>query len=577
MGSPEDEPGRYSDEGPQHRVTISQTFAVGKYEVTRGQFESFVNATGYDAGDDWHNPGFSQTNAHPVVYVSWHDARAYVRWLSRRTGEIYRLLSEAEWEYVARAGTTTAYHFGNTISPSQANFNENNEGTFAVGRYPANAFGLHDVHGNMWEWVEDCKHDDYDSAPKDGSAWVSNCDDDIRVLRGGSWGSSPRFLRSAVRYWIEASDRDSDVGFRVARTLTPLTPLLITSPSDDTRYKLSTADATPQTMVVVVEGSNADDTLTMNFRLNRQGASVVSVPTSLSFPEDIGNTRRELRFNLTAVDEGDATVTIVVADSLGNTDEVDIYVEVDERGSIPETFRDCPNCPEMVTVPSGSFLMGSPEDEPGRYSDEGPQHRVTIPQPFAVGKYEVTHGQFRAFVNATEYDAGYSWLIPILGYTNAHPVLAVSWHDAQAYVKWLSRRTGESYRLLSEAEWEYVARAGTTTAYHFGNTISPSQVSFDQKNARTAVGSYPANAFGLHDVHGNVFEWVEDCWHDNYNGAPTDGSAWVSNCDGNYRVLRGGSWGYFPRALRSAFRIWLDPSDRVSLTAGIRVARTLTP
>ncbi|MBC6414741.1 MAG: SUMF1/EgtB/PvdO family nonheme iron enzyme, partial [Chromatiales bacterium] len=419
---------------------------------------------------------------------------------------------------------------------------------------------------------------DYDGAPKDGSAWVSNCDGNYRVLRGSDWFNNPRFLRSANRFRDEASDRNN--GFRVARTLTPLTPLEITSPSDDTRYKLGTADATPQMVVVVVEGSNADDALTMNLELSSGGASVVSVPTSLSFPEDIGNIQRELRFQLTTVAEGDETVTIVVADSLGNTDELDIYVEVGERGSTPGTFRDCSNCPQMVRVPSGSFLMGSPEDEPDRYSDEGPQHRVTIPQPFAVGKYEVTRGQFEAFVNATGYDAGVDWRHP--GF-NAHPVVYVSWHDAQAYVDWLTRSTGKSYRLLSEAEWEYVARAGTTTAYHFGNTINPSQANYDygQYNQGTvAVGHYPANAFGLHDVHGNVWEWVEDCSHDDYDGAPADGSAWVSSCRYRYsrefRVLRGGSWNESPRFLRSAYRGGNVASDRVS-NVGFRVARTLTP
>ena len=213
----------------------------------------------------------------------------------------------------------------------------------------------------------------------------------------------------------------------------------------------------------------------------------------------------------------------------------------------------------MITVPSGTFMMGSPADEPGRYRSEGPQHRVTISRPFAVGKYPVTVGQFASFVAATGHDAGNHWRDPPpagFAQTDAHPVVSVSWDDAKAYVNWLSARSGQQYRLLTEAEWEYVARAGTTTAYHFGETISPSQANYKRT---VEVGSYPANAFGLHDVHGNVWEWVEDCWHNNYNGAPSDGSAWTSDCDEPWkRVLRGGSCdlGVFPRHLRSARRGW---------------------
>ena len=249
MGSPESEIDRHDREGPQHQVTISNRFAVGKYEVTREQFEKFVDATGHDASsygcstyregdlqsrqqDSWREPGFSQSKVHPVVCVSWHDAQAYVSWLSSKTGEQYRLLSESEWEYVARAGTTGPFHFGSTISTNLANYNGNYtyggglEGiyrgkTVSVGSFPANSFGLHDVHGNVWEWVEDCWHENYQGAPQDGSAWVTGGYCGHRVLRGSSWNVTPRYLRSANRGRDEAGVRYSGYGFRVARTLTP--------------------------------------------------------------------------------------------------------------------------------------------------------------------------------------------------------------------------------------------------------------------------------------------------------------------------------------------------------------------
>ena len=246
------------------------------------------------------------------------------------------------------------------------------------------------------------------------------------------------------------------------------------------------------------------------------------------------------------------------------------------------TFKDCDNCPEMVVVPAGKFMMGSSADEPKRYNDEGPQHQVTISRPFAVGKYAVTCGQFEAFIDDTRYGTSYDWKYQGFTQTDEHPVVYVSWDDVQEYVVWLKRITGKEYRLLSEAEWEYVARAGTTTAFHFGDTISRDQANYwhDDKSwpediGTVAVGSYPANAFGLHDVHGNVWEWVEDCWHNDYTGAPTDGSAWVSDCDDDLRVLRGGSWSFFTKDIRSANRFW--PVAWIRHNLGFRIARTLTP
>ena len=239
-----------------------------------------------------------------------------------------------------------------------------------------------------------------------------------------------------------------------------------------------------------------------------------------------------------------------------------------------EVFRDCDGtwCPEMVVVPAGSFMMGSPSGEKGRDADEGPVHRVRISEPFAVGVYEVTFEEWEA----CRRGGGCSHNPDDKGWGRGRrPVINVSWQDAQAYVRWLSRVTGKAYRLLSESEWEYVARAGTTGPFHFGSTITTEQANYGSNRGRTApVGSFPANAFGLHDVHGNVMERVEDCWHASYRGAPGDGSAWTrgGNCDA--RVLRGGSWYYGAQYLRSANRYELSAGNRFSF-AGFRVARTL--
>jgi len=275
------------------------------------------------------------------------------------------------------------------------------------------------------------------------------------------------------------------------------------------------------------------------------------------------------------------------------------------------TFKDCADCPEMVVIPAGSFEMGSPEDEVGRRDNEGPLHPVTIETPFALGKYEVTRGQFSHFVSATGHEAtgcsyvddkgwkidtNHDWRDPGYEQTDAHPVACVSWDDAKAYVEWLSNVAGETYRLPSEAEWEYAARAGTKTRYYWGddtesgctsanvydvtsktqNGFSSTAFPCDDGYVQTApVGSFRTNAFGLHDVSSNVWEWVEDRWHESYDGASADGSAKITGIY-SYHIQRGGSWSSYPEVIRSAFRGWAHPGVR-SNDYGFRLARTLTP
>lgn len=244
-----------------------------------------------------------------------------------------------------------------------------------------------------------------------------------------------------------------------------------------------------------------------------------------------------------------------------------------------ESFRDCPQCPEMVMIPAGEFMAGSPDSEAGRDEDEGPRHKVTILRPFAVGKYEVTNEEYATYVQANPVLRS-----PKTHGDDKHPVTHVNWHEAKAYVAWLSRKTGHEYRLLSESEWEYAARAGTQTAYHWGDygaanahcdscgTLWDYNAGFSDHEGSVQVGKFAANNFGLHDMHGNVWEWVEDCHNDSYNGAPSDGQAWLSgDCD--KRVLRGGSWADHPKKLRAAYRKAVTSVVRNSFY-GFRVART---
>lgn len=290
-------------------------------------------------------------------------------------------------------------------------------------------------------------------------------------------------------------------------------------------------------------------------------------------------------------------------------DGVEVEVRNERRCVKPGTgktdwFKDCSTCPEMVVVPAGRFTMGSPKDEPGRFEEED-RISVAIAKPFAVGRFAVTRGEFATFVTAAGYknDGGCtvltgskwehqtdsSWRSVGFPQTDRHPVVCVSWNDAKAYVAWLTSATGTTYRLLSETEREFVARASTTTPFWWGATISTSQANYngnywysndadgskgEWRKATVAVDIFAANPWGLYNLHGNVWEWTEDCWNKYNNGNPSDGSARTSG-ECSSRVLRGGSWVHSPRDLRSARRAGGGPDDHRHSTFGFRVARML--
>jgi formylglycine-generating enzyme required for sulfatase activity len=542
MGSPSTEKDRGENEGPQHSVTILSPFAVSKYEVTFDEWDTCVAG----GGCTWRPPDASWGRGQqPVIYVSWNDAQQYLAWLLNITGKPYRLLSEAEYEYATRAGTQTAYPWGDVVQPRFDDWMANcrgcgqlpdgplskwaNRQTAPVGSFPPNKFGLHDMLGNVWEWVEDCFNPSYRYvpatdfvtgkwiAPADGSAWLKGYPTTAdlaktahpgcnrRVLRGGDWTEAAAAVRSAARLWADQDKRDNTKGFRVARTLN------------------APPAATPQ-----------------------PGAGV---PLSRERERALKAGRR---------------------------------------------FSECANCPEMVVVPAGRFTMGSPTSEAGQDNpdpanpDEGPLHEVTIAKPFAVSRMEVTFAEWDACVA----DGGCNGWAPSdwdWG-RGRQPAINISWDDAKAYVGWLAKKTGRNYRLLTEAEYEYAARAGSQTAYPWGNDVGKNNANcygcgsqWDGKQT-APVGSFAANAFGLYDMVGNVLEWTEDCYHDIYAGAPADGSAWLTG-DCSLRVLRGGSWSDGPRFLRSAFRTRTLTSNRADhqITGmgmgrfGFRIARTLEP
>jgi sulfatase modifying factor 1 len=287
-------------------------------------------------------------------------------------------------------------------------------------------------------------------------------------------------------------------------------------------------------------------------------------------------------------------------------------------------FKDCAECAKMVVIPPGAFVMGSTRDEqvregvPKAFADrEGPQHTVTIRYPFAMSRNEITRGEYAAFVADTHrpdppegcgvYNAkddnwkqrpGFSWRNPGFAQTDQHPAACISWDDARDYAAWLARKTGRPYRLATEAEWEYAARAGTTTARYWGDAAegacksaqiltsgtvealgSPKSetqqlVCADSHSFTMPVGSFAPNPFGLNDMIGNIFEWVADCYHPNYVGAPTDGSAWDEpNC--KLRLPKGGAFHSPPWIARAAFHGGPVPPEYRPVASGIRVVRDL--
>ena len=720
MGSPASELSRHENEGPVHEVTIAAPFALGRYEVTVREFGRFVDETGYSAGEScrvwekdsvaacegviggllnecegeddefpsavlagrhWRNPGFRQHESHPVTCVSWNDAQAYAAWLASVTGERYRLPSESEWEYAARAGNEAARYWEDLESESphapaesadwspesaagQRNWcwsvngfdrtmttstflrellvaaveqrysdswrgkvykalrktgygdergdvdtevrsnvydfywehiestrlewestgraaacsdNAVHTAPVAAYRFSANDWGLKHMLGNVSEWTEDCWNEEYTGAPADGSAWKEDdtgtlsgeCDN--RVLRGGSWASQPRNLRSAQRSGVAPGDANSKTGFRVARTIvvaptlgTTLSDLAATLERDET-IDLAEAFVDDRTLAYEARTSNADVA-----RANVDGDVLTLKPVA----------------------EGTAAVTVTARNPDGNSATQTFAVTVAGSdgthtggGNAGDTFRDCAECPLMVRIPAGTFTMGAPESEPHSSSDERPQRTVSIPA-FAAGAHEVTFAEWGACVAAGGCGcAGYRPDDEGWG-RDDRPVILVSWNEAQLYADWLSHNTGHRYRLLTESEWEYAARAGTTTPFHTGGTITPQQANFDSRHEypgaghnesglyrrqTVPVGSFAPNGFGLYDMHGNVAEWVQDCFSD-YAAAPSDGSAVES--DGCRRVFRGGSWLNPPLYLRATYRTLVTSDIRISYL-GFRVARTL--
>jgi formylglycine-generating enzyme required for sulfatase activity len=480
MGSPASEMGRHPGE-TQHEVTITKPYYMGKYEVTQEQWERVQG----------NNPSRIKGAKFPVTNVSWHDCQEFIKKLNEKTKGDYRLPTEAEWEYACRAGTSTPYSFGESLPKSDANYGALEANTEVVGSYKPNAFGLFDMHGNVWEWCQDWYGYYPALAVTDPEGPASGTG---RVFRGGSIGNHQSFARSSNRNFNPPIFQNNLLGFRLVRKAGIKNAVVPTVTKPDPAEKIP------------AKGDLLESPFSDAKAKEKQKEIAIRLQKEVEEKEDLG------------------------------------------KG----------NKLEMVLIPSGKFRIGSPPFEMGRLTGET-QHEVTITKPYYMGKYEVTQEQWENVMGDNPSATKGAKL----------PVTNVSWHDCQEFIKKLNTKTNGGYRLPTEAEWEYACRAGTTTAYSYGASLTKSDANIDGASIKP-IGNYKPNAFGLFDMHGNVWEWCEDWYSDYSAGSVTDPN---SPATGENRVMRGGSFVINESFARSSTRGILSPASR-SGGGGLRLART---
>ncbi|MCF1182034.1 formylglycine-generating enzyme family protein [Marichromatium gracile] len=607
MGSPEDEPERDSTEGPRHEVKIQEGFWLFETACTQALWEAVTGE----------NPSRFQGPDRPVEQVSWNQVQGFIETINARLpGLALSLPSEAQWEYACRAGSDTAFSFGETITPEQVNYDGNypyaggakgldRQETVPVKALPPNGWGLYQMHGNVWEWVQDVWHSTYEDAPIDGSAWESAESGARRVIRGGSWSDVARFCRSAYRVRVGPDVRFIFLGFRCAR-------VQVRESGTPEAERVELARPGPRS------GSGRGETAPSRaagqehvkpqlLRLDTTASASVELPDAPGL--EIRSDREVLRLQRCAKP---GWASAMGRDRFGLWAEIHIesvpkkekqrrrWFRKKASQAVPENMSE-PVIQRLRWIPPGRFLMGSPEDEPGRWGDEGPQHSVTVGQGFWLFDTPCTQALWMALglKNPSRFQ------------DPARPVEQVTWDEIQQrFLPALNERI-PGFILPSEAQWEYACRAGTQTALYSGpieirgdmdapdldpigwyggnsgvnydladgeDTTSGDWWSGKQKQypheragTRQVKGKLP-NPWGLYDMLGNVWEWTQDAWHDSYEGAPLDGLAWESAESGARRVIRGGSWSNGARLCRSAYRVGIEPDDRND-NLGFRCAR----
>ncbi len=504
---------------PEMLSIPGQTFKMSKYTTTFAEYDAYAAATNQPKPGD---EGSGRGNR-PVIYVSWDDAVAYAAWLSAQTGGKFRLPSEAEWEYAARGGTTTAYYWGDAIGVGNANCAGcgspwNGQQTAPVGSFKPNPYGLYDMAGNVYQWTQTCFDSD------------SLCAFDVRVVRGGSSGNASDSLRSAYRGWHPASARDNSVGFRLVQ---------------DTSSSPSGAASSSSSSSLGMASSASSSSGSSSSRSSGAASSSSSSSSGVASSASSSSGSASAKLTLAVVGKGDIGYVNPADDQdpnlqIGHAIQLKITPQADNKiagvggcngallGDVYTTEVMKTDCTVTAYFVPVEFAM--PE-------------MISIPsKTFKVSKYTTTFADYDAYAAATGQpkpdDAGWG--------RGNRPVIYVSWDAAAAYAAWLSAQTGGKFRLPSEDEWEYAARGGTTTAYYWGDDIGVGNANCRGCGSRwdgtqtAPVGSFKPNPYGLYDMSGNVLQWTQTCLDS------------ASPCD--VRVLDGGSWGDTSDSLRLA--VW---------------------
>ena len=511
MGSPTDEPDREDIEA-LHEVQITHGYWIA---------ETTVNQSFYKAVTEKESSDLTGDGSFPVDSVSWDDAIAFIEALNQEADTSFALPTEAQWEYACRAGTTTTFSFGETITSEQVNFDGNfpynnsekttyREKTVPVGSLPVNQWGLYEMHGNLWEWCSDW-FGDYDLSEKlqvDPNGPEAG---ERRVLRGGSWYSDGRSCRSAVRLHFLPDYRSFNFGFRLV--------------SGHPAERQSRSPEEAETGVI---------------------ASGAQLPKSERKP---AKDKRKINFN-----GRDLQVPTWAAD--WGVDPNGLFAMLAYK-DVEHRFR---------FISQGQFLMGSPENEPERFSNET-QHLVQLTQDYWMAETAVTQELYEAVIGENPSD--------FVG--QQRPVDTVSWDDAKSFIDKFNSEAGLGLRLPTEAEWEFACRAGTTTPFSFGENITSTQVNFDgtrpynngpkseYRSETVDVRSFQSNDWGLYEMHGNVWEWCED-WFGDYESRDLKNPIKdpQGRDSGENRVLRGGSWNNGGGLCRSAVRFPDLPGLRIN-------------
>ena len=521
---------------PEHNVTLTYDFYIGQFEVTQQQYYNVTTGNEYGLNA---KPSGVYRASRPVVNVSWNDLQIFLSILNSKEEQLgnlpsgwkYTLPTESEWEYACRAGSKTIFAWGNDINSSMANYGGGS--IVNVGQYPPNNWGLHDMHGNITEHVADW-YGPYTSASlidPEGPAFGTN-----RTKRGGAFNFPFQSIKSATRLFGGPDTRFSNLGFRLA-------------------FKFMQPDT-----------SDPEIILSGQSNISYANGSIWQEPGYAAYDARDGNITSQVVITGT-IDtnvSGTYSVTYTVSDAAGN--EANITRTVNVMPTLYTVDLNATVAMDMIWCPPGTFTMGSPTTEAGRGSDET-EHNVSLTRGFYLGKYEVAQAQYEAVMTGNPNNLSPT---PSNWPNNPdRPVEKVSWDDAQVFLTRLNEQqagnlpAGWSYVLPTESQWEYACRAGTTTAYSWGESIASTNANYSSSGYSQTrdVGLYAANPWGLFDMHGNVWEWTADWFQAAYpTGNPVvDPSGPAS---GSNRVFRGGSWYSNGTSLRSAKRRSGSPGIR---------------